>query len=109
MDPLPTLRGVVSSSMQVLVGDHLEVLSNGRCKAAVHRAACGTNSEELTSRISVASLLTFGFDEVVEPVLVTKNQEEVGKSLYKGSSLREFLEYLSSGEKLPFIDTLKVC
>ncbi|MCE3051239.1 hypothetical protein HAX54_049172 [Datura stramonium] len=43
---------VIEGALIVLVGDHMEVLSNGRYKGAVHRAT--VNSEK--KRLSIASL-----------------------------------------------------
>ncbi|XP_050227201.1 flavanone 3-dioxygenase 3-like [Mercurialis annua] len=90
------------NSLQVLVGDHLQVLSNGACKSVLHRAIPG--SEE--KRLSVVSLHSFGMDDVVEPAveLVDENHPKC----YKGSSLRDFLNHLSSKVSESFIHTLQI-
>eukprot|EP00257_Ricinus_communis_P022663 XP_015582457.1 flavanone 3-dioxygenase 3 [Ricinus communis] len=67
-------------SLHILVGDHLEMLSNGMYKSILHRA------------IPAASA-----DPTVELV------DEI-----KGSSLRDFLNHLSSKVSTPFIQTLKL-
>lgn len=53
--PVPKIDG----ALQVLVGDHIEVLSNGLYKSLVHGAVL--NSER--TRISIASLHSLGMDE----------------------------------------------
>lgn len=93
----------IKGSLQVLVGDHLEVLTNGRCKSVIHRAI---PSSERT-RLSIASLHSLAMDEVVEPAMELVDKEH--PKGYKGSTLRDFLSHLSSGNKVPFIQTLKIC
>ncbi|CAL1375966.1 unnamed protein product [Linum trigynum] len=103
--PSEIIQGGAQNTLQVLVGDQLEVLSNGRYRGAVHRVSqC---SPDNCSRISVASLLSFGMDEVVEPAAVMDG-DELLKPLYKGRSLRDLINHLASGEKLPFIETLRI-
>ncbi|XP_010062678.2 flavanone 3-dioxygenase 3 [Eucalyptus grandis] len=91
-------------ALQVHVGVHLEVLSNGLYKSVVHRAVL--NSER--TRISIASLHSLGMDETMEPA-----KELVGAhgKKYRGSCLRDFLNFLAtnnSGEGSSFINTLKI-
>ncbi|XP_058008171.1 2-oxoglutarate-dependent dioxygenase 21, chloroplastic-like [Hevea brasiliensis] len=88
-------------SLHVLVGDHLQVLSNGKYKSVIHRAVPG--SEE--RRLSVASFHSFAMDEVVEPAMELVDKEHPN---YKGSSVRDYLNYLSSKESKPFLETLKI-
>ncbi|KAF2282725.1 hypothetical protein GH714_043553 [Hevea brasiliensis] len=88
-------------SLHVLVGDHLQVLSNGKYKSVIHRAVPG--SEE--RRLSVASFHSFAMDEVVEPAMELVDREHPN---YKGSSVRDYLNYLSSKESKPFLETLKI-
>lgn len=98
---VPDLRG----ALQVLVGDHLEVLSNGLYKSVVHRA---TLSGEGT-RISIASLHSMGLDEKMETAKELLDEDHPKR--YKESSFRDFLNFLSvndSGEGKSFIDTLKI-
>uniref|UniRef100_A0A0V0HK29 Fe2OG dioxygenase domain-containing protein n=1 Tax=Solanum chacoense TaxID=4108 RepID=A0A0V0HK29_SOLCH len=54
---------VIEGSLIVLVGDHMEVLSNGRYKGVVHRAT--VNSEK--KRISIASLHSLALGKKVRP------------------------------------------
>ncbi|OVA07860.1 Oxoglutarate/iron-dependent dioxygenase [Macleaya cordata] len=55
---IPEIHG----ALQVHVGDHLEVLSNGIYKSVVHRATL--NSEK--NKISIASLHSLAMDEKIE-------------------------------------------
>ncbi|KAK4410754.1 Flavanone 3-dioxygenase 3 [Sesamum angolense] len=56
---VPRLKG----SFQVLIGDHLEVLSNGLYKSVLHRAIPSCSD----TRLSIANLHSLGMDEIVEP------------------------------------------
>ncbi|KAL0380240.1 UNVERIFIED_CONTAM: Flavanone 3-dioxygenase 3 [Sesamum angustifolium] len=92
---VPRLKG----SFQVLVGDHLEVLSNGLYKSVLHRAIpCCSDT-----RLSIANLHSLGMDEIVEPAGELGNEGR-----YKGSSLRDFLKHLASRDARPFIETLRI-
>ncbi|KAK4414120.1 Flavanone 3-dioxygenase 3 [Sesamum alatum] len=93
---VPRLNG----SFQVLVGDHLEVLSNGLYKSVVHRAIPSCSN----TRLSIANLHSLRMDEIVEPA--GELQENEGR--YKGSSLRDFLKHLASRDTRPFIETLRI-
>ncbi|PON60011.1 Oxoglutarate/iron-dependent dioxygenase [Parasponia andersonii] len=66
----PELRG----ALQVNVGDHFEVLSNGSYKSLVHRATLRRD----TTRISIASLHCLGMDDKMGPAeeLVDNEQYE---------------------------------
>ncbi|KAI3432160.1 Fe2OG dioxygenase domain-containing protein [Psidium guajava] len=91
-------------ALQVHVGDHLEVLTNGLYRSVVHRAVL--NSER--TRISIASLHSLGMDETLEPA-----EELVGThgKKYRGSSFRDFLNFLATndlGEGKSFINTLMI-
>ncbi|XP_048127763.1 2-oxoglutarate-dependent dioxygenase 21, chloroplastic [Rhodamnia argentea] len=91
-------------ALQVHVGDHMEVLSDGLYKSVVHRAVL--NSEQ--TRISIASLHSLGMNETVEPA-----EELVGVhgKKYRGSSFRDLLNFLASndlGEGKSFISTLMI-
>ncbi|CAI9095661.1 OLC1v1031656C1 [Oldenlandia corymbosa var. corymbosa] len=91
-------------SIQILVGEHLEVLSNGKYKAVRHQVEQMSRDE---TRLSVASFLSLGMDEVIEPAVELVDDEERPKR-YKGSSLRDFLKHLASGESKPFIETIRI-
>ncbi|EXC21066.1 Protein SRG1 [Morus notabilis] len=99
---IPDLRGV----LQVHVGDHFEVLSNGTYKSLVHRA---TLNRERT-RISVASLHSLGMDEKMGPAEELVDDQE-RKKKYKESSFGDFLNFLATNdiaEGKTFINTLKI-
>ncbi|XP_021905519.1 flavanone 3-dioxygenase 3 [Carica papaya] len=98
---VPELHG----ALQVHVGDHLEVLSNGRYKSVVHRATL--NSDK--TRVSITSLHSLGMDDVMGAAMeLVDNQNPLQ---YKESSFRDFLDFLSStdisGGKR-FIDTIRL-
>eukprot|EP00253_Pinus_taeda_P000623 PITA_00623 len=80
------------NSFMVNIGDHIEVLSNGRFKSVVHRAV--VNSEK--SRISVASLMSMPFEAKVAPAaeLIDKNHP----ALYRETNFAEFMNLLASKE-----------
>ncbi|KAK9292516.1 hypothetical protein L1049_020489 [Liquidambar formosana] len=85
---VPEHQGV----LQVHVGDHLEVLSNGLCKSVVHRATL--NCER--TRISIVSLHSLAMDEKMETAKeLVDEQHPKG---YKGSSFRDFLDFLSTND-----------
>ncbi|XVF08532.1 hypothetical protein REPUB_Repub07fG0010900 [Reevesia pubescens] len=94
-------------NLQVLVGDHFEVLSNGKYKSVVHRATL--NCEK--TRISIASLHSLGMDDNMEPAHEVVDDEQNPKG-YKESSFRDFLNFLArndiAGEGNSFMDTLKI-
>ncbi|XP_022984408.1 LOW QUALITY PROTEIN: flavanone 3-dioxygenase 3 [Cucurbita maxima] len=95
----------VDGSLQVHVGDHVEVLSNGLYKGVVHRAI--VNSER--TRISISSLHSLGMDEKMKPAEELVDEQNPIK--YKESSFNDFLKFLSSNdlaEGKSFIDTLKI-
>ncbi|KAF9591210.1 hypothetical protein IFM89_002865 [Coptis chinensis] len=98
---VPELKG----ALQVHVGDHLEVLSNGLYKSVVHRA---TLSPEKT-RLSIASLHSLGMDvnmNTAEELIDVQHPK-----IYKESSFRDFLKFLSANdiaEGKSFIESLKI-
>nr|DAD28626.1 TPA_asm: hypothetical protein HUJ06_030094 [Nelumbo nucifera] len=85
VEPLP-------NSFVVNVGDHLEIFSNGRYKSVLHRVLVNSSK----SRMSVASLHSFGFDRVVRPS--SKLVDEANPRRYKDTDFSSFLEYVSSCE-----------
>ncbi|KAH7855422.1 hypothetical protein Vadar_024657 [Vaccinium darrowii] len=97
---VPELKG----ALQVHVGDHVEVLSNGMYKSLVHRA---TLNRERT-RISIASLHSLGMDEKMKTAKELVDEEH--PKGYKESSFRDFLNFLAKNdisEGKGFIETLK--
>ena len=98
---VPKLEG----ALEVHLGDHLQVLSNGLYKSVVHRATL--NGER--TRISVASFHSLGMDEKMETA--EELVDEQHPKGYKASSFGDFLKFLSAnniGEGKSFIETLKI-
>lgn len=95
---VPELKG----SLQVLVGDHLEVISNGFYRSVMHRAIPSCDG----ARFSIGNFHSLGMDEVVEPA--AELVREGNSRRYKGSSLRDFLSHLASKDTRAFIHTLKI-
>ncbi|CAL0328488.1 unnamed protein product [Lupinus luteus] len=96
----------IPGALQVNIGDHFEVLSNGLYKSAVHRAILN-NSD---TRISLASLFSLGLDDKVEPAKELVDDQNPKK--YSESSFRDFLNFLArsdyGGEGKNFKDYLKL-
>ncbi|KAL9245614.1 hypothetical protein vseg_019243 [Gypsophila vaccaria] len=96
----------LDGALQVHVGDHFEVLSNGLYRSVVHRVIL--NSEK--TRMSIASLHSMGLDDKIEPApdLVDGDHPKA----YKPSSFRDFLNFLSANDlgqgKISFLETLKL-
>ncbi|KAK3158618.1 hypothetical protein QOZ80_2AG0139470 [Eleusine coracana subsp. coracana] len=102
-----TWRAVPHSaeSLLVHVGNYLEVVSNGRYRAALHRVASA--GRQGVTRISIASLPSLGMDEKVE--VARELVDERHPAMYRGSSVREFIEFLSAGGKSSdFMESLKI-
>lgn len=96
---VPNLEG----SLQVLVGDHLEVLSNGLYKSVFHCAIPTTSSK---TRMSLSSFHSLEFDEIVEPA-IELTSEDCPKR-YNGSSARDIIKDIYSGEVDRLIDRHKI-
>ncbi|KAI3471023.1 hypothetical protein Pfo_027686 [Paulownia fortunei] len=98
---VPVLHG----TLQVHVGDQLEVLSNGRYKSVVHRVTL--NSEK--TRISIAGLHTLGMDVKMEAAREMVDEEHPNG--YRESCFRDFLDFISKndiGGGKNFLNTLKI-
>ncbi|XP_050387487.1 flavanone 3-dioxygenase 3 [Argentina anserina] len=94
----------LETALQVHMGDHFEVLSNGFYKSVVHRATL--NSER--TRISIASLHSLGIDEKMKPADELVSEEQPCK--YRVSSFRDFLNFLERNdiaEGNSFLNSLK--
>lgn len=95
----------IEGALQVHIGDHFEVLSNGSYKSVVHRATL--NSEK--TRISIASFHSLGLEEKVEPAPELMDEERPKR--YEGSSFKDFLDFLSASDigqgKIDYLSTLK--
>ena len=102
---VPHLSG--GGVLQVHVGDHLEVMSNGEYKSLVHRA---TLSRDAT-RFSVASLHSLGMDEMMGPAEELADDDQRRPRRYRESSFRDFLNFLTQNDIAQgknFISTLKI-
>lgn len=97
---VPFLQG----SFQVLVGDHLEVLSNGRYVSVIHRVVLESNRNQ--RRISIANLQSLRMDEILETA--DELVDDKHPKLYKGSSVRDYLKNLISKDSKPFLNTLQI-
>ncbi|GFQ01046.1 hyoscyamine 6-dioxygenase [Phtheirospermum japonicum] len=98
---VPVTRG----ALQVHIGDHLEVLSNGEYKSVVHKATL--NSQR--TRISLASLHSLGMDEKMEAA--EELVDEDNPRGYRASSFRDFLDFMNKndiGDGSSFLETLKI-
>jgi isopenicillin N synthase-like dioxygenase len=98
--PVPAIPG----ALHVHVGDHLEVLSNGRLKSLVHRAIL--NPDE--ARISIASIHGLSKDEKV--CCAEELVDEVNPAMYRESSFQDFLDFLPSNinNYKRFVESLKI-
>lgn len=99
-------------TLLVLLGDQMEVLSNGEYKSVIHQAITmnDDSNEDDKKRISIATIYSFALEEKIRPAPMLVNEKEC-PSCYEESSFRGFLDFISSnnGEKrgIRFIDTLK--
>ncbi|KAJ4706522.1 2-oxoglutarate (2OG) and Fe(II)-dependent oxygenase superfamily protein [Melia azedarach] len=95
----------IHGALQVHVGDHLEVLSNGIYKSVVHRAIL--NREK--TRISIASLHSLGMDEKMETA--KELVDEKHPKGYNESSFNDFLSFFSRNDVSvgeSFLNTLRI-
>ncbi|CAA0834526.1 KAR-UP oxidoreductase 1 [Striga hermonthica] len=96
---------VIPGALQVNVGDHLEILSNGKYKSVVHRATLNSGKQ----RISIASLHSLGMD--VKIGVAKELVDEHHPNGYKESSFRDFLDFISRndlGKGCSYHDTIKI-
>ncbi|WOL16704.1 hypothetical protein Cni_G25492 [Canna indica] len=95
----------VPDTLYVHIGDHLEVISNGKYKRLVHRAVL--NSEK---RISIASIHGLSMNEKVTTAKELVDEQHPKR--YKESSFQDFVDFLSSKNKSTngrsFIDSLMI-
>ncbi|XP_073131149.1 flavanone 3-dioxygenase 3 [Henckelia pumila] len=97
---VPAIHG----ALQVHVGDHLEVLSNGKYKSVLHRVTVRAEG----TRISIASLHSLGMNVKME--VAGELVDEQNPERYKSSSFGDFLNFASKnelGEGTSFLDSLK--
>eukprot|EP00253_Pinus_taeda_P016773 PITA_16773 len=90
------------NSFIVNIGDHIEILSNGRYKSVVHRAV--VNSEK--SRISVAALMSLPLEAKIGPA--RELIDEHRQALYRETDFAEFMSLLTSKEykERAFLDSI---
>jgi isopenicillin N synthase-like dioxygenase len=93
-----------SNALHVQVGDHLEVLSNGRYRSLVHRAVLNCDN----SRISIASIHSFSMHEKVKSA--GELVDEQHPRIYRESSFKDFLDFLQSSgaNNKSYIDSLRI-
>ncbi|XP_047063545.1 2-oxoglutarate-dependent dioxygenase 21, chloroplastic-like [Lolium rigidum] len=98
--PVPAIPG----ALHVHLGDHLEVLSNGRLRSLMHRAILNTDE----ARISIASIHGVAMDENVE--CAEELVDEGHPKMYRESSFRDYLDFLPTNVKKyrRFVQTLKI-
>ncbi|XP_048447539.1 2-oxoglutarate-dependent dioxygenase 21, chloroplastic isoform X3 [Pyrus x bretschneideri] len=90
------------ATLKVLVGNHLEILSNGLYKSVFHRVV--PNPER--NRISIGSFLSLPMEEIMEPAMELIDEQH--PKSYKASSLDEYIKFLSSKEEKSYIESLKI-
>jgi isopenicillin N synthase-like dioxygenase len=97
--PVPAIPG----ALHVHLGDHMEVLSNGRLRSLLHRAILNTDE----ARISIASLHGVAIDEKVS--CAEELVDELHPKLYRESSFHDFLDFLPTNVNTyrRFVETLK--
>lgn len=97
--PVPLVEG----ALIILLGDQMEVISNGHYKSPIHRAI--VNSER--TRISIASLHSLSFDRKVRPASELVDENHLLS--YREASFGEFLDFLSKNDITEgrYIDTLR--
>jgi isopenicillin N synthase-like dioxygenase len=93
----------IPGALHVHIGDHLELLSNGRLKSLVHRAVL--NPDE--PRISIASIHGLSMHEKVH--CAKELVDEYHPKMYRASSFHDFLDFLSANTKYRrFVESLKI-
>ncbi|KAM6584332.1 hypothetical protein CsatB_011334 [Cannabis sativa] len=95
----------IPNSFVVNVGDHLEILSNGRYKSVLHRVVVNSSK----SRMSIASLHSVGLNCMIEasPKLI----DETNPKRYMDTDFSSFLHHLASRQhnnNKTFLDSRKL-
>ncbi|XP_006347975.1 putative inactive flavonol synthase 2 [Solanum tuberosum] len=95
---------LIEGALTVLLGDHMEVLTNGIYKSVVHRAT--VNSEK--KRISIVSLHSLTLGKKVRPASALVNEQNILS--YKEGGFSDFLDFISGEDivEAKYIDTLKI-
>ncbi|XP_057872895.2 probable 2-oxoglutarate-dependent dioxygenase SLC1 isoform X2 [Cryptomeria japonica] len=91
-------------SFLINIGDHLEVLSNGRFKSAIHRVV--VNSER--SRVSVATVHSLPFHVKISPC--PELIDEHHPKMYRDTNFNDFLNSLTCSRfnGIRFLDSIKL-
>ncbi|KAI0499107.1 hypothetical protein KFK09_020008 [Dendrobium nobile] len=81
------------NSFLVNIGDHMEIVTNGRYKSVLHRAKVNNKS----TRISVVTVLGPSLDAVVvpAPILVERQKHSAA---FRGIKYRDFMEHQQSNK-----------
>ncbi|KAM3323085.1 flavanone 3-dioxygenase 3-like [Capsicum chacoense] len=95
---------LIKGALVVLLGDHMEVLSNGIYKSVVHRVTVNTEKR----RISIVSLHSLALGKKVRPASALVNEQNILS--YKEGSFSDFLDFISGEDivKEKYIDKLKI-
>ncbi|XP_078150423.1 2-oxoglutarate-dependent dioxygenase 19-like [Carex rostrata] len=80
----------VPNSIMVNIGDHVEIVSNGKYKSLLHRAAL--NSE--MARMSIAMVIAPSLDAIVEPFADLVNADS--PAMFRGMTYRDYWEHQKS-------------
>eukprot|EP01018_Ginkgo_biloba_P040796 Gb_41136 [translate_table: standard] len=92
------------NSFVVNLGDHLEILSNGRYKSVMHRVV--VNSD--ISRVSVATLMSLPFEAKISPAAELIDDEH--PKMYSDTDFAAFLKSMSTDDvkEKRFLDSLRL-
>lgn len=89
-------------SIVVVLADYTEVLSNGIYKSLTHRA----HPRSIETRLIIGAWNLLAMDKVVEPAPELVSEKQPSK--YKGSSLRDYITHIDSGDPKRFLETLRI-
>ncbi|KAG5627053.1 hypothetical protein H5410_012271 [Solanum commersonii] len=80
---------VIEGGLIALVGDHMEVLSNGQYKGVVHRATVNLEKK----RLSIASLHSLALGKKVRPAPALVDEQHILS--YNEGGFSDFLDFIS--------------
>ncbi|XP_065871893.1 2-oxoglutarate-dependent dioxygenase 19-like, partial [Euphorbia lathyris] len=95
----------IPNSFLVNIGDHLEILSNGKYKSVLHRAMVNSKA----TRISIATVQGPSMESVVSPATELLDREK-REAAYIGISYKEYLQLQQSAQLdgKSLLDTLRI-